>query len=365
MSPSRRSQTLSWLLGAAVLGASVAASPAAAGSSTSQPKTVAETVIDLVGEAWREDPALVAMRARDKGYDLTETLDAMSDGDLASDGTITDEGRPVVPAGPPTGVLARVGEDEVSEALARNQRTVTKPKVVDPPAEYLDNGAFDLVLILALMAEGYTLEQIIVDGIMANGVRPAGPFGRVVIVDEDDEVVRPDLAPVEDASVEGIIRDMTALVQGGNPLDPEFKRSYKATYKASFGRALSGATLTATGWVGPSAGGDCCLGQVRGTLKVPASEKCAAETVPITIGLNGFQEGKGPAELYQTWAVSGTPTGGGGSGICITAAKAPELVGAVGSLVGPLRGAVGDGKVLVADPETTLGLSAELRLAKK
>ena len=99
-----------WIRGLGIALAMVLVSTPAAGAgsgSGDEAKSTAETFIDLVRDAWNEDPALVALRARDKGYDLEQTLDAMGDEDrqLGDDGTITEKGQPVAPAGPAAGVL--------------------------------------------------------------------------------------------------------------------------------------------------------------------------------------------------------------------------------------------------------------------
>jgi hypothetical protein len=337
-----------------------AAPPAAAGSGTgsSSPRSTAGTILDLVKEAWSEDPALVALRARDKGYSTEQTLEAMADEELAADGTVTDDGRPAAPDEPPAGVLAREGETEVLTALDRNQRRLTKPKFVDPPAEYED-GIFMLVVLISLMAEGYTVEQIILDGLAADGIRNSGPYAPMVIVDADGKKIDPEAGPIDEPSYEGVVRDMITLAQGEDPLDPDFKPQYDATYAANV--TVSGATMrvTAKGKLGASraAGGDAYLGRLTGTIDVPAGDRCPGEKVPIVIGLTGLEvEGRAIVEMDQTWAYAGGPAGGstgGSSGaICIAAAEAPELVGAIGDLLGVLRGPVRNGATL----ESSAGL---------
>lgn len=357
----------------AALFASIGAmAPALAGTgATAKSPTLAETFIDLVSEAWTEDPALVALRAREKGYDLEQTLEAMGDEALAADGTITDEGRPVPPAGPAEGVLARVGEDEVSKAIARNEQSVAKSKFVKPPADVLENDTFMLVLLLGLMAEGYTLEQIILDGLMADGVRSTGPFSPIRIVDENDEVIEPGDAPADDAIAESVIDNMVAIVQGGDPLDPAFKPRYDVTYTAKLAIGDGTATVDAKGRLGtaPDGGdGDVYLGRLKGKIKVPAGDDCPGETVSIAIGLSGLEPDSGrTVEMDQTWAYTGSTGGsGGGSGnaICISAADAPELVGLLPTLLGPLYGVVAPGATLEARPATASS-SASLTLKAK
>jgi hypothetical protein len=357
---------------AAALGALVSialATPAAAGSGGGDAsRTLAATFIDLVKEAWDEDPSLVALRARDKGYSVDQMIEAIGDDALASDGTVTDEGRTVTPDGPAAGVLADEDEAEVLAAIARNERSVAKPKFVNPPKEHLEDNIFMLAVLLGLMSEGYTQEQIIVDGLFGDGIRSDGPFSPMFIVDEDGERIAPGEGPDVDPAIDGVIRDMAAIVQGEDPLDPNFKPRYDATYAGKL--AILGGTVTISGkgqlGVGADGGeGDVYLGRLKGKLVVPDGDRCPGETVSIVIGLMGLEPDSGKTvKMDQTWAYAGSTGGASSGGFCITAADAPELVGPLGGVLGPLFGPVAAGSTLKTGP-TTGASSATLTLTRR
>lgn len=337
-------------VGIAVVMALAVATPAAAASENdTSAGSMAETFIDLARDAMGEDPALVALRTRDNGYDVSQTLDAIGDEDqeIAADGTITQAGRPVTPAEPPTGVIEREGEGEVVDAIDQIGDLLAKKKSLDPPDEYVEDGTMILVILLGLMAEGYTTEQIIVDGLLAGGI-DAVPFAGVQIVDEKGDVITPGDQASDDPLVETIVNDMVTIVEGYDPLDPTFKARYDVKYNAELAMADATATVTAKGTLGTDPSGEVYLGRMKGKMAIPASEKCAAETVLVVITLRGDVVKSGrPTTLDQSWGYRGSK-GGGGEGFCISAAEAPQLVGLVPGSIGPLEGVVKPGGTLTS-----------------
>lgn len=337
------------------------ATPAAAGSgSEGAPPSMAETFIDLVRDAWNEDPALVVLRARDKGYDLEQTFEGINGEEqiLAEDGTITEQGRPVPPADPPAGVLAREGEAKVAGAVAATGKALAKPKAINPPKELLDDGTFVLIILLGLMAEGYTTEQIIVDGILAGGI-DAVPFAPIRIIDDNGRAIEPGDEPVEPAA-ETIITDMVAIVEGYDPQDPPYKARYDVRYAADLAIGDATADVDAKGTLGTDPSGRVYLGRMKGKMAIPAFRKCAAETVLVVITLRGEVPKSGqPTELSQSWSYRSS-TGGGGEGFCITIAEAPELVELVPANIGSFRGTVAPGATLKSERQNaTLSIAAK------
>jgi hypothetical protein len=324
------------------------ATPAAAGSgSDAKVESTAEMFIGLVREAWDEDPSLVALRARDQGYDLEQTLEAVGDEEqeLVADGTITKKGLPVAPAGPAAGVLEDEGEDAVLDAIDETGKLLAKKKSLEPPKEYLDDGTFVLIILLGLMAEGYTNEQIIVDGLLAGGI-DAKLYAPIRIVDEKGRVIEPGDQPVEEPYVENVIADMVTIVEGYDPQDPRYEAEYDVKYTATLVMADATAKVTAQGTLGTDPSGVVYLGRTKGKMAIPATDECAAETVQVVITLKGDVPKSGrETVLEQSWGYRGS-SGGGGEGFCIAAAEAPQLVELIPGLIGSFSGVVEPGAKL-------------------
>jgi len=145
------------------------------------------------------------LRAEDRGYDVVQVLEAILDERLADDGSITDEdGAAVAPFRGPSGLI----EGDVSAAsgeaigIALLERGIDKAtarldKKVDlerraERAGVPDEALFTGLAVIALMNDGYSPEQIIVDGLIERGITLKNPTDGPVIVDNRGKALRPD-----------------------------------------------------------------------------------------------------------------------------------------------------------------------------
>ena len=259
----------------------------------------------------------------------------------------------------PRGSSTREGEADVLDAIDETERLLAKKKSLEPPKEYVDDGTFILILLLGLMAEGYTNEQIIVDGFLAGGI-DAEPYAPIRLVDEKGRVIEPGDQPVEEPFVESVIADMVTLVEGYDPQDPKFDAEFDVKYTAELVMADATARVTAKGTLGKGPSGAVYLGRTKGKMAIPATDKCAAETVQVVITLRGDVPRSGrETVLGQSWGYRGS-TGGGGEGFCISAAEAPQLVELIPGLIGSFSGVVEPGaKLKSALGNATLALAAK------
>ena len=176
------------------------------------------------------------LRAEDRGYDVVQVLEAILDERLADDGSITDEdGAAVAPFRGPSGLI----EGDVSAAsgeaigIALLERGIDKAtarldKKVDlerraERAGVPDEALFTGLAVIALMNDGYSPEQIIVDGLIERGITLKNPTDGPVIVDNRGTALRPD--GVEEspehqesaAAIDSFVADVVDVIGGVDP----------------------------------------------------------------------------------------------------------------------------------------------------
>jgi hypothetical protein len=175
------------------------------------------------------------LRAEDRGYDVLQVTEAMLEERLADDGTITDEdGTVVAPFRDPSGLIE--GDppgsgEEIGVALlesAIDKTTAKLDKLVDlerraERAGVPDESLFTGLAAIGLLADGYSPEQIIVDGLIERGIALKNPVDGPVIVDERGKVLRP--AGIEEspeqqesaAAIDSFVADVVDLIGGVDP----------------------------------------------------------------------------------------------------------------------------------------------------
>lgn len=230
------------------------------------PPTLLAQFIDQAEKIDKGEVTIAVVRAADRGYDLGQILEGVFAGALDADGTITEDGDPVAPSQPSAGVITgnaaasggpgrargprvRAADDvtlpDLEQGLKQSQRQLDKdgtlPRIADDHATTPDVAM--MLVILALANEGYSIEQIIVDGIMAKGINvtPFGREGAVVIRDQPGgkgDVVKPEFATApatgdSDAdAISNFLDGVVDAVSGEDPLavtDNSFKREYTLT----------------------------------------------------------------------------------------------------------------------------------------
>lgn len=195
------------------------------------------------------DAPVAVLRAYDGGYEVLQIVEAMGEALLARDGTITDEdGVPVDPFRAPSRLIAgdvapsrmgvvsglrvtgtgeQIALDVLERGVAKTTKRIDKKVDLEARAERVgasDEGVFTAMLTIALMAAGYSPEQIILDGIAAGGIRlTATAASGVVIVDENGKRLRPEGVEEspeaeEDTGVVDLLADsIIDLVAGFDP----------------------------------------------------------------------------------------------------------------------------------------------------
>ena len=144
------------------------------------------------------------MRANDRGYDVVQVLEAILDERLADDGTITDEdGAAVAPFRGPSGLLEgdppgsgeAIGiallERGIDKAAAKLDKKFDLATRAERAAISDESNVFLGMAVIGLMAEGYSPEQILEDGLQNRGITLRSATD-LVIVDERGKALRPD-----------------------------------------------------------------------------------------------------------------------------------------------------------------------------
>lgn len=181
-------------------------------------------------ESLGANATVAVLRAYDRGYELLQIFQAIYDGGLAADGSIVDaDGVAVAPFREPSGVIEgdgssvavagalaigfgggpATGEDIAIEALetgiAKTTKRIDKKVDLEERAERAgasDEDIFTMLAVMVLMDQGYSPEQIIVDGIVAGGIRFLGIEKGLAIVDEEGKRIRPDGVEVSEDTEE-------------------------------------------------------------------------------------------------------------------------------------------------------------------
>lgn len=211
--------------------------------------SLAAQLLSAADQSLGEDATLAVLRAFDRGYEVLQVVEAMFEGLLAPDGTITDEdGAPVEPFLPPSNLIEGDGvptgastsgfratagtspEQIALQALetdiAKTTKQIDKQVDLEARAERVDASTpdlFTMLTVIALRAKGYSMEQIIVDGFAADGIELDGIGFIPVILDEKGKVLRPDgVAESPDTeeqagSIEQLENEIIDLVGGVDP----------------------------------------------------------------------------------------------------------------------------------------------------
>ncbi len=234
--------------------------------------SLVEQVITAADTSLGDEATVAVLRAADRGYDLLQIIEGLLESFVAADGTITDDGGAVVtPTLAPAGVIAdndspgaagpaggasRIaggsgisGEQIAIRLLERgvgktSAKLEKKDDLGERAAEYDTSvDVFTALAVLVLLDSAYSIEQIVLDGIMAQRI-DVGFDGSVVILDDEGGVLRPDGDEpsfgddVETATaVNTFIDNLTDAITGEDPLtasDGRFKRQYTLTVDVGF-----------------------------------------------------------------------------------------------------------------------------------
>jgi hypothetical protein len=208
-------------------------------------------------------------QAYDRGYDGLQIAEGLLEGGVTADGTITEDEDPIEPLRAPSGVVAGSGTSAEAIALDALERGIQKTtkrldKKHDLTARAERMGAsgadvFTMLVTIAATFEGYSPEQIIVDGLMAGGFRISpGSKSGIVIVDEKGKVIPPGaMPPSEEAQesesfLETFVADVADVVAGVDPraaAETEFDSRFDVTIDVQWGDD-STVLITAKGGVG-------------------------------------------------------------------------------------------------------------------
>jgi hypothetical protein len=183
-----------------------AGSDGGSGSLTQQVMRGAEQA--LGGQA----PVAVA-RAYDRGYDGLQIVEGLLDANMTTEGVVSEDGTPLTPFHSPAGRIEGNGgraADIALDALERGIQKTTKrlDRQYDLTARWAradveDESMFTMMLVLAGALQGYTPDQILVDGLLGGGFRltPSKATG-IVIVDDKGKPIRPGVTEVSDEQEE-------------------------------------------------------------------------------------------------------------------------------------------------------------------
>lgn len=212
--------------------------PAAAARDSSDEEPSGSLAEQVTGAAVRSLGAaapVAILRAEDRGYDVLQLVEAILEERLAVDGTITDEdGAVIVPFRDPSGLiegdpagsgeaigiaLLERGIDKVTTRLDRKVDLERRAERAGVPDESLFTG----LAAIGLLADGYSPQQIIEDGLIGRGITLKSPVDGPVIVDERGKVLRP--AGIEEspeqqesaAAIDSFVADVVDLIGGVDP----------------------------------------------------------------------------------------------------------------------------------------------------
>lgn len=301
--------------------------------------SLAAQLLSAADESLGEDATIAVLRALDRGYEVLQIAEAMFEGLLAVDGTISDEdGAAVEPNlapsnliegdGPPTGASAsgfnagagtspeQIGLKALETGIAKTTARIDEQVDLEARAQRAgasDEELFVMLTVLALAMKGYTVDQIIHDGVLAGEIHVGGPGFGPVILDEKDEILRPGGverspdAEEQAGSIEQLESDIVDLVGGVDPrdaADESFKRLFDVRLEIVVTDESTDYTITAKGAIGEAkaedldgavvgeagghidGGGTCSIGDFVDE-QVPYSL-----TGPVDLGLAGRSDGK-------------------------------------------------------------------------
>lgn len=248
--------------------AGTVAVPVPAGAGGDDTSVLGSVVAGAEGALGPQATAAVA-RAYDRGYDGLQIAEGLVEGGIAADGTITEDDEALAPARAPSGVVAGSGTSAEAIALDALERGIQKTtkrldKKHDLGARAERIGAsgedvFTMLVTLAATFEGYTPEQIVVDGLMAGGFRISpGSKSGIVIVDENGKPIPPGAIPPSEeqqeseAFLETFVADVADVVAGVDPrtaAETPFDKRFDVAIDVRWGDDTS-VVITGKGGVG-------------------------------------------------------------------------------------------------------------------
>lgn len=218
---------------------------------SSSTASIATQLVLAADESLGADATVAVLLAYDSGYEVLQIVEAIAAGLLAPDGTVTeDDGVQVPPFRAPSGAIAfadaaarsagvaggfsvaggageQIALDVLERGIAKTTTRIDKKVDLEARAERVgasNEDVFTAMLTIALMAEGYSPEQIILDGFAAGGIRITSTAGSgVQLVDENGKRLRPDgveespEAEEQAATVELLADSIIDLVAGFDP----------------------------------------------------------------------------------------------------------------------------------------------------
>ena len=181
-----RTRRWPWLV---VVAMCCAAAPAGATEDEASSGTFAATVASAADDSLGDDAPEAVARAYNAGFDVAQVLTALLDDAVSADGSVRgDDGRVQTPVRQrSTFVTGTTGgsDPKLDAALARTTTQVAKTT----RNEAVGAEIATMMVLLGLAAEGYSTEQILVDGLFGGGIRWS-PDG-VEIRDEKGKRVKP------------------------------------------------------------------------------------------------------------------------------------------------------------------------------
>lgn len=351
------------ILTALVVTVTLIGTSSTAQSQQSQPSgSLVQQLIVAADESLEGDATVAVLRAYDRGYDLLQIIEAVFESLLAADGAITDEDRvAVAPTQKPAGLIAgdgaaagtggpvggrtrpsgpTSGEEIGLDALERgvqkaSKRLNTKNDLAARADDY--DTSLDIVTMLTvivLIDEGYSPEQIIIDGFIENGI--SIDVQGVKIRDAKGKVLRPDgVEPSgadeeETAAVASLVDNLFDAISGEDPLaaaDDSFKRQYTLTIEVDItgDEGMSG-SIEAKANIGARKGEKGALSG-RGTGTFTANGSCSLSqfdttkypytlSAPLRIGVSG-RDSDGKATLNIGFAATSSVKVDAGQSFCL------------------------------------------------
>lgn len=223
------------------------------GASALLPGRVASAgTTDLAGEFLDALEALgprsdvATLRASDRGYGADQLLDAILAAELRPNGKIVSDGEVLTPQGEPAGILAGNGPGggdvsvaEVNRALKRNAADLRSRSDVLGDLDRASSRTLLVSMIAAAALSGYSPEQIIVDGLLANppGFRAERIGGTLVVAirGADGDFLQPEGSGSPRnggiaSFLDDVVDDLQAATGGGTTTSSQSSTSANAEF---------------------------------------------------------------------------------------------------------------------------------------
>jgi len=213
-------------------------------------------------------------------------------------------------AGPTSGEA--IALDALERGVQKTTKRLDKKDDLSSRAEAYDS-ALDVMqglMVLVLISEGYSVEQIVLDGFMAGGLIQDYEHGGIAIKDENGKRLRPDgdKPTYEDAATESAVTNVVDgiidALSGEDPLaaaDDSFKRQYTVTIDIDItgdgstgtieGKANFGARKGDTGFVSGRGNGTLNIKGACSLSELDTTEYPYTVSAPLLIGVAGEVDG--------------------------------------------------------------------------